>query len=288
MTEVETIKQNTEAKRNTAHKPISIITLVLGIVLCMALGVVIVHADVLDDAVLLEDRNPGYLDYLSPEHAQVFYINDANSHNLIISSLESTEVDGFRIVVNPDYSISVDGVNYEKDVHIFYRKVFLPHGDYYYYYYSDGGVNTKGASSFIYSNGDTLASLPWVSTFKADSAHQESGYYAGIVIGKGSEIHETYYPMIVPASLMSDNIEFEPYMTTYGKGESIVTYHNVDFNKINESDVKLMLNSIKSGLVESGNLIDWISLFDSDFNGIQYQNDSINTGKLDQFGRIVS
>lgn len=188
--------------------------------------------------------------------------------------MESAEQDGFRIVVNPDYSISVDGVNYEKDVHIFYGQVYLPNGD---YYYSDGGANTNGAYSFIYSNEDALASLPW-----------ESGYYAGIVIGKGSEIHERYYPMIVPASLMSVNIEFEPYMTTYWNGKSVVTYHDVDFDQINESDVKLMFNTINSGLVESSNLTDWISLFDSDFNGIQYQEDRIYTGKLDQFGRIVS
>lgn len=253
--------------------------------LCIIAFIVVTHKGVIDDVVLLEKRNPGYWNYLSQKNVQTLYTSYPDTNNLLISSLKSTTNNenyyGFSIKVNLDGSVRIDGVNYNDEVHIKYGVIQLRPGE---YYFSDGVVATDGAYSYVYSGGDTLASLSKnpVNTFIADDQHIKKGFEVGIVISPGTEIHEIYRPML---RSVSSNTEYQPYMTTYPltiNESTIILYKNVIKQEISDRDLKLFENSISNDLDDCL----WTSIIFSDYSGIQYSKTKTVTGSSDQFGRI--
>ncbi|MST82523.1 hypothetical protein [Bilifractor porci] len=200
-------------------------------------------AEKIDQTILLEKRHPGYWEYLS--HPQIYY-SHGESDNLLISSLQSGEYSGFQVVVNPDFSVRVDGVNNEEDVHLRYGNVVLSEGQ---YQLLDGAPKIDGAYSYVWDGENTLVSLPDASIFSVSTS--PNMYEVGVVIFKGQEVHQTYTPMLIREG---DKQTFTPYRTTFPLRDDLEQKISMVFvpskDVIAKEDIKIWESSQKTEKVD--------------------------------------
>lgn len=231
-------------------------------------------AEKIDQTILLEKRHPGYWEYLS--HPQIYY-SHGESDNLLISSLQSGEYYGFQVAVNPDFSVRVDGVNGEEDVYLRYGNVVLSEGQ---YQLLDGAPKINGAYSYVWDGENTLVSLPDASIFSVPKGHNM--YEVGVVIFKGHEVHQTYYPMLIRAG---DKKTFTPYRTTFPVSDDLEQKISMVFvpskDVITKEDIKIWNNSQRTENADRA----MICFYDG--SGYILENKQLSSAKIDlKDGRI--
>lgn len=219
---------------------------VIAVLLAVALVFVMTNkaaAEKIDQTILLEKRHPGYWEYLS--HPQIYY-SHGESDNLLISSLQSGEYNGFQVVVNPDFSVRVDGVNDEEDVYLWYNSIELSAGQ---YQFLDGAPKIDGAYSYVWDGENTLVFLPDISVFSVSES--QNLYDVGLVIFKGHEVHQTYYPMLIREG---DKKTFTPYRTTFPVDDNLEQKISMVFvprkDVIAKDDIKIWESSQKTEKVD--------------------------------------
>lgn len=250
---------------------------VIAVLLAVALVFVMTNkaaAEKIDQTILLEKRHPGYWEYLS--HPQIYY-SHGESDNLLISSLQSGEYSGFQVVVNPDFSVRVDGVNDEEDVHLQYGSVVLSEGQ---YQLLDGAPKIDGAYSYVWDGEKTLAFLPDPSVFSASES--QDPYDVGLVIFKGHEVHQTYYPMLIREG---DKKTFTPYRTTFPVSDDLEQKISMVFvpgkDVITKEDIKIWNNSQRTENADRA----MICFYDG--SGYILENEQLSSAKIDlKDGRI--
>lgn len=241
-------------------------------------------SEFVDNILLMENRNEGYFKYLNHTSAETLFIpDDYDGKNLIVSTLESGNHDGFDVVVNEDGSVTIDGINEEKDVHIRYGRVELPEG---LYSLSDGGASEKMSQGFSYVyDGYTLAHLPQSSVFASNNNEHQS-YEIGVVIFKDERVSNlTFYPMLEQGEIST---EYKPYLSyeTYsadGKTATVFDLDKSEFNSITEKDFKLLRTAAKHQYQT-----DWTTIRFEDGTGIQIIDDDIKYGDLNRIGQITN
>ena len=243
---------------------------VIAVLLAVALVFVMTNkaaAEKIDQTILLEKRHPGYWEYLS--HPQIYY-SHGESDNLLISSLQSGEYCGFQVVVNPDFSVRVDGVNNEEDVHLRYGNVVLSEGQ---YQLLDGAPKIDGAYSYVWDGESTLVSLPDASIFSVSTS--PNMYEVGVVIFKGQEVHQTYTPMLVREG---DKQTFTPYRTTFPVSDDLEQTISMVFvpskDVIAKEDIKIWESSQKTERVDKA----IICFYDG--SGYFLKNGQLYSGKI--------
>lgn len=223
-------KQNNNQQRFC--KPINIISLVAGIVLCVVLGTLIVHADALDDVVLLEEKNPGYF---ALSNGKIYSCNDENTDNLLRLDNVGTGRKELTCTVNADSSITIKGYFDDADqqsFHISYGN-YIPEGT---YTYTDGAVSTD--SAFLYSEqwirtitgedekGATIYSVEKSGQCRLPERSQviiTSSYnwywFGGMVPGRKA-VNVTFYPCVnesgafSPGWMLGDQSEYKRYIVS--------------------------------------------------------------------------
>lgn len=171
---------------------------IIGIILCIGLIILATHADRVDKAVLLEDKNPGYWDYSSPAHINKITGN-ATSNKLIINQKDEI-ISGVRFTVNKDSSITVKGSNLDNnDIWFEYASgLLIPDGV---YYFQTMNYTAKGVSCYIVQRryeGHEVFDSSWFSGSPFEINHLKYNQVVfGINVASGSHnIDEIFYPML--------------------------------------------------------------------------------------------
>lgn len=227
-----------------------------------------------DSIILMESRNEGYFKYLDHKNAKTLYVPESyDGKNLIESTLQSGNHDGFEVVVNEDGSVHIDGINEEKDVHVRYGRIELPDGI---YSISYGGASEKMSHGYSYVyDGDTLAQFPQRSPFILDKIESTS-YEIGVVILRGERVDDlTYYPMLEKGDM---NTGYKPYLSysaysADGKAATVFDLDKSEFDSITKKDFKLFRTTAKHQYQP-----DWTTIRFEDGTGIQVINDDIKYG----------
>ena len=268
--------------KKVVHVGLSVIAVVL-------LISVIVRPGILDSAVLLEKKHPGYWEYLRPEAAATIMVPDCEQDNYLISSLTTGHYNGFDVVVNKDGSVTVDGVNNDEDVHIRYGRISLQDGV---YTLSDGGASEKlpAGYSYVYDSGETLVALPDSRSFVSDKSLHKN-YEIGIVLFKGCIADNvTFYPMLNKGDkaeeyapyAVNDNKEVDDNINTDLKRAAIIRMDYKAYHTIPKGDID-HFNRNYEHLFDT----DWVSIMFEDGMGIQFVDGEERYGSMDAWGRVT-
>ena len=257
------------------------INIALSVITVLLLGFVICNSNFMDKLIILEKRYPGYWDYLRPEMTTTVYVTEEDLDNYIISSLKVGWYQGFDIIVNDDGSVFVNGVNENCDVYIRYGRMILPDG---FYVLSDGGVSEEQQHihSYIYDNGETLASLPSDPSFIADSSIHQT-YEAGIVIEKGTVIDsKIFYPIL---SRGEQEVGYFPCeninKSTNCKSIAFIGMDQSVYEEISHKDKKYISDNLKHLYG-----VDWLTVTFGDGKGVEIIDGNEKYGMLDLWGRV--
>lgn len=243
--------------------------------------------------ILLEGRNPGYYEELSPQKGLSFHIPEGmeaggRSRNLILSVERYMNHDGFSTAVNEDGSVTVSGVNNEKRVYLkIAGSVFLEAGE---YVLSDGGVSSANGDWFLAVTRDNrgLASLPDNDTFSLAEPCEVDVFVA---VEAGALLDElTFYPEISRKDEADD--VYDPCPDTVlgasGSGRMALMFRTdrEALKGLSEDDRILFDNNL--AYIYKGRY-EWVSLRFKDGTGVQIVGCDPNQalyGKMDIYGRV--
>ena len=226
-----------------------------------------------DNMVLLENRHPGYWEYLSPKQGKSVYIPPADSKNLLISDIESQEQDGVTLTVNGDHSITLNGENTSgKVINFVLGKTVLPDGD---YIISDGADLTLGVAFFVWADDlDELAAYGGGADLSINN--DISTYHCGIHIDPGAVLNNvTVYPMI----RNSGDDSYSPYLTSESCGKAMV--FNAEKSEVSDEDIKVFEHYLRQY-----SDYEWVIIRYLDGTGTQWKDDTRTDGIMDSLGRI--
>lgn len=262
----------------------------------------------IDDAVLLENRNPGYYEYLSD--SDIFYVSkavlDKPNDNLLVNTMQTKNFSdkGFEILVHEDGSFTFSGTyTGEEPMYIYPMEIGnLKSGD---YILSDGGASVdKGIQARVFgvrelSNGEreygNSAALPGDEIFHWDDTKYDYAKFDVVIYPGFSADSLSFYPMLYSAK--KSKMQYEnalrklPYLSDDQNREDYVSYLNIklDNNHISElrdADWRILCNQARYQ-----KKVNWVSVDLCDGTGIQvYDNDLDKTlvGKIDTVGRVHS
>lgn len=225
-----------------------------------------------DERILLENRHPGYWNYLSPGHGKTIDIPPADSENLLISDIKNQTINGITIIVNEDRSLTLSGTDTsEVGFNLVLGNVFLPDGE---YYISDG-IDIHGANMYVWSN-ELSQSVAYGSSASFNIDNSASTYQCGIHIDSEAMFNNvTIYPMISKAG----DSQYGPYSTSETCTKALV--FEMDKNAISADDMRVFQKSINQ--YEGYN---WITIKYPDGTGIQWKDGIKTEGFPDIWGRI--
>ena len=260
----------------------------------------------IDDAVLLENRNPGYYEYLS--NSDIFYVSkavlDEPNDNLLVNTMQTKIFSdkGFEILVHEDGSFTFSGTyTGEEPMYIYPMEIGnLKSGD---YILSDGGASIDhGIQMRIFgvkklSDGsqkyENCVSLPSNCLFHWDKNDCDVAMIDVIIYPGFSSDNLRFYPMLCDIS--KGNIS---YQDSFRKLSSLsddqdqsayVKFMEIkmgkrSLNRLNKGDWQILYNEIKYQ-----NHAEWLCINFSDGTGIQIGDKDSNEmvyGEVDAVGRV--
>lgn len=249
------------------HVGLSVIAVVLMIT-------VIVRPQIVDSTVLLENRHPGYWEYLRPEKANVRFIErkykDKTNNLLFISRSEGTYNYGnVKLTINKDSSIDVKGDNDTgKDIWFeFSTGNYLMDG---YYYYTDSNTFNDKVYSYVvgrkYVNDEIIKSDSFdISDGFSINIDEYNYYIFGIRIVDGAKnVHETFYPMVSTeknceygaAWVKGTYLDFIE--DVYSVAHFVITEE--EYEHIDEQDFSILLNGLEVNYSSYNEV--WIEIID--------------------------
>ncbi len=267
---------------------------------------IFVSGDTVDNIVLLENRNPGFIRYLSDP--TVFYVRKDSTEqvtaNFLVSTMESTEIDGITISANDDGTLLVNGsYNGHKPTYIYPNTIdYLPTGD---YILSDGnastvgglqvrfwGVNTRYGGITEYGNWNELpnsGSFFW-NPEEYEIPRMDIVIYPGFnaenllvkpMLRKASDKTADYQ---IPVRILSDNkgvgeadLYFK-YATVVLPKQTLKSLNSTDWQLFQKSTIR-------------GTKYDWVTVDFEDGTGIEFDPNNPSQskyGEIDNFGRVHS
>lgn len=272
-----------------------ILTFLGGILFCLLL----LFPNFLDVRVLLEYNNPLYfevLDYNNFRNVHITTEEDimgVKAGNYILSGDITGDYNGLHVSEQADGSIVMHGYYDGEDTHLFMMDTnghIIPDGD---YEIDDGGASSDEIRFFVFSDGSTLAELPYTSQFHIsnDSMHYiQYGFY----VKHGAEAHNRVFLPIIRR--IGDDLDYSPYLRYFNNDSDnniSLGFTEIDkLKKIKDRDWRVFFHTLSYSmnkrysylsmffLDESGNLIGKGIQFDLRSNLVRY-------GKIDNFGRIV-
>lgn len=203
-------------EKTRANNFIHFLLILLGLILCIGVAYLTVNAEVLDRAVLLEERHSGYWDYLSPysDKFDVYRIKngfEGNTSNRLVITCPEYDWNGMKITTNEDSSMTITGTNESGEELWFEFSVgdFIPDGT---YYFTDGGISNDMV--FCYSaerlvdEKDIVNATGLITTGTVLIDHsQYNRYIYGLYVNKNAKnMNFTFYPMMCEM----ENAAYEP------------------------------------------------------------------------------
>lgn len=254
-----------------------VVTVGIGALLCIALCVIVTHAEAVDNAVLLEKQNPGYWNYLSPDAATTrsvptSFLNGDKSVNLLAPNWREVTEQGMAAVVNSDGSVTVIGSNMGDAFNLTTTSISLLPGDYIYTNNIEGTdfVDSSGVNMYVWQ-GNAAATLDTLPDFRVDA---DESYHTGIHVGVGArDINVTFYPMIRLMGVSSEGYKpFDDETTDF-------IIYKIKAEEITEEDIRIFLNNVR-------NETDISVINFGDGYGIQFNGSKTVYGTIDSFGLI--
>lgn len=260
----------------------------------------------IDDVILLENRNPGYYDYLSK--SCVYYVskdalNEYND-NLLTNGMQTKNYieNGFEILVHEDGSFTFSGTYTGKDLCFIYPMEigYLKSGD---YIISDGGASIEnGIQMRIFG----VKKLPDGSTEYGDCIELPS---EGLFHWDSNKYDKAVSDVVIYPGFSAEKLRFYPMLRDSSKGK--ILYQNAirklsslsnDQNR-NDYEVYLKIKLDKQAVdkldgddwhilyneAKYQKQVDWISIDFGDGTGIQICDDVPNNmiyGVIDTIGRV--
>ncbi len=229
-----------------------------------------------DDLVLLENRHPGYWNYLRPEVGYDFVASKNNAKNLIVSDMHDQSLNGVNLTVNSDKSLTLAGTNNSGDWFNFSMgEVCIPNGE---YQLSIGADNNSGATLYVWSNklrkvvGNSLEA-----TVSIDN--NISTYSVGISIAPDAHFENlTLYPMIQK----EEDQAYSPYIDTDESCRVRIFYID-KLDDLTDEDLKILMTYMKNQYRKYG----WVSIVDKESTCIQWIDGRQLHGKADFLGRVT-
>lgn len=244
-------------------------------VLCLLLATLIIHPEKLDDVILMEKRNQGYWNNLSPDAAAtriipVSFFKGDKSANLLAPKWQEVTNQGVTASVNEDGSVTITGTNTGGDFNLTTTAIDLPVGEYCYTNNLEGNdfVSASGVWMYIWQGiaCDTLHTLPYFTVEEGEE------YHTGIHIDAGAaDLNITFYPMI---RIIGTNAKYKSYDE---QTMEIDTYEISD--EVTEDDVRIFFN--RATRAENVNTITL-----EDGRGIEVCNSVVTYGKINRFGLV--
>lgn len=260
----------------------------------------------IDDAVLLENRNPGYYEYLS--NSDIYYVSkaalDEPNDNLLVNTMQTKNFSdkGFEILVHEDGSFTFSGTyTGEEPMYIYPMEIGnLKSGD---YILSDGGASVdKGIQARIFGvrelpNGDVefgnCIRLPGNGTFRWDYTEYDYAKFDVIIYPGFSANNLRFYPMLCAAD--RGGIQYQnalrklKSLSDDQSCKDYVTYSEIEIKKenlheLNQGDWRILCNQARYQ-----QKVDWICFDFGDGTGIQIQDgvaNNITRGAVDAVGRV--
>ena len=259
----------------------------------------------IDDAVLLENRNPGYYEFLS--NSSINYVSknvlDESNDNLLTNVMQTTDFrnSGFEILVHEDGTFTFTGRYTGKDPFYIYPIEIgnLKPGD---YIFSDGGASKdNGIQMRIFGvkelpDGEYEYGNVWKPSdglFHWDDTEYD---YAAInvIIYPGFYAKDLrFYPMLCAANksaipyqnalrklkTLSENQNKEDYLSYLE-----IKIEKKELSKLKKSDWRILCNQARYQ-----NKVDWICVNLGDGTGIQIQDNNLDRviqGEVDNVGRV--
>lgn len=256
-----------------------IICLTVSFLLCVIVLICCIYPQIIDRAVLLEERNSGYWDYLSPEHNNFnCYIKSDNfDSNFLIYRVGTGDLGGMEVTLESDGRLTICGTNSSGDGNTAYL--------------------SKGSFQLLdgeYSlNAEGLDEDSEVNLFVTGHAYgKEPAYLAETMRGTTFAADHTKYrnytvALYVPSGASCDNISFKLSITRINGNTQTTdviedSSSEIDYaravidkdtfqSKVTYDDLKIYINSLKGSL--RSNLGDNVSYYNIDFDdgtGIQF------------------
>lgn len=242
---------------------------------------------------LLEDRNPAYYEQLSPQKGLSFHIPEGlpaqgRSKNFILSGSRYMNHDGFTAVLNEDGSVTVSGVNNEKNVFLQVAGGIRLEPEA--YAVSDGGVSAEDGSYYLSVTRDNtaIAALPGSRNIYLEEPCEVDVF---IAVKAGIRLDGvTFYPEISLKAEEDDLYDPCPDAVEGASGSGRMallfrTDRNV-LKGLSEDDRILFDNNL--AYIYKGRY-EWVSLRFKDGTGVQIVGCDPNQalyGKMDIYGRV--
>lgn len=260
----------------------------------------------IDDAVLLENRNPGYYEYLS--NSDIYYVSkealNQPNDNLLTNVMQNTDFGdiGFKILVHEDGTCTFTGKYTGKDPFYLYPMDIghLKSGD---YILSDGGASVD--------NGIQMRIFGVKETPNGESEHEERVQLPGD--GEFSWDETNYYcaklDVIIYPGFSAENLRFYPMLCEESKGKipyqnalrkvaslsddqvenDYITYMEIrttkeSLNELKKKDWQILYNEAKYQ-----KHVNWVTIDFGDGTGVQICDNDPNMmiyGEIDTVGRV--
>lgn len=260
----------------------------------------------IDDAVLLENRNPGYYEYLS--NSDIYYVSkaalDEPNDNLLVNTMQTKNFSdkGFEILVHEDGSFTFSGTyTGEEPMYIYPMEIGnLKSGD---YILSDGGASVdKGIQARIFgvrelSNGEreygNSAVLPGDEIFHWDDTKYDYAKFDVVISPGFSANNLRFYPILLnekhSGMKYQSALRKLSYLSDNQNREDYVSYLSIKMkadhiSKLSKSDWQILCNEARYQ-----KKVNWISVDLCDGTGIQIKDnnlDEILKGEVDCVGRV--
>ncbi len=252
----------------------------------------------IDLVILLENRFSAYYDCINSLHFEdkYLFVSPLEENNCLINAINNRIYNNFSVISEDDGSIVINGVsNYDTPqiLGVSPSRFKLEDGR---YFFSDDASNNE---CYMYIEGrrregggaDILAQLPEKNEFIANSQEYEN-YYVGIVILPGEKMDDKHF---FPQLVKEETISYREKKKFVGcaKAKNLISenvlhyqmyYIELDkLEKLSRKECKMLLRYINP---EGTNDCSWISISTMDGYGIQFTEERIIYGKMDEIGNI--
>ena len=223
-----------------------------------------------DNLVLLENRNPGYWNYLNPEMGTVVNVPPEGAKNLLIIDPEDQEQNGVTFTVNEDHTITLNGTNTGEGFNFSLGKLSMPDGN----YIMTDGAPVPGVNMYVWCN-QLEETAAFGSNEKFEVVNKSTSYHCGIRIDSGVALDDVViYPMI----RNSGDDSYEPYFEPNQCATALI--YKAENGVVTNEDVKILERNIKNFKCS------WTSIIYQDGTGIQVKDGIKSARKLDTYGRL--